>query len=434
MTIGFGLFVAAFAFRYLRLIVGIIANLTYKAYPIADRPCHAVSDVSVIIPTTFKHSTELACCLKSISICRPAQIFVVTADSSIKDVESLCIALSLTTVRILGVEHLNKRRQLLRALELVDTKITVFADDNVIWPDGYLDHLLAIFEDPRIGAGGSRQRVRRMHKPDVWNFLAISYLERRVFNNISTQAIDGSISTLSGRTAAYRTEILRNDRFYHYFLNDSWRGRKLNTDDDKCLTRFVYSRGWKIALQTSVVIETTMESGWNYIEQCKRWARAHWRGNLVVMAKEQYWYSPRYLWGFYAIYLAQFQTPALLVDGALYFLLRSCVANREDSKTILSAFVFWIISTKLTKLTGHFIAHPQDTAFIPVSILFSYLHGIINIHALLTLHITAWGSQQLDILERPKEERRQAVPSFTDTLDTARDSVTDGEEARVHLE
>ncbi|KAK4504307.1 hypothetical protein PRZ48_005223 [Zasmidium cellare] len=72
--------------------------------------------------------------------------------------------------------------------------------------------------------------------------LGISYLERRVWNDCATNAIDGSLSTLSGRTAAYRTKILQHPEFYHYFLNDTWRGKPLTSDDDKYLTRYVYSQ------------------------------------------------------------------------------------------------------------------------------------------------------------------------------------------------
>ncbi|KAK5704036.1 hypothetical protein LTR97_003049 [Elasticomyces elasticus] len=54
--------------------------------------------------------------------------------------------------------------------------------------------------------------------------------------------IDGFLSTLSGRTAAYRTEILQKPALY------SW--LKHQTDDDKCLTRYVYSHGWRITIQS----------------------------------------------------------------------------------------------------------------------------------------------------------------------------------------
>lgn len=407
------------SFRYTRTLVSIYTYLTFKPYLIADNPKYRSQDVTVIIPTTFKTPVDLVKCIHCISKCSPAQIFVVTADGNVNLVKDLCILSDFQNVTVLGTEKLNKRRQLLRALPEVKTEIVVFADDDVFWPDGYLVQLLAIFEDPEVGAGGTRQRVRRSQNPNMWNFLGIAYLERRVWNNISTNAIDGSLSTLSGRSAAYRTHILKNAEFTHYFLNDAWRGRPLNTDDDKCLTRYVYSHGWKIAIQTGTLLETTLEDNPQYIEQCFRWARAHWRGNLTVMENETYWRSRKHLWGFYAIYLAQYQTPAFLVDGTLLALLWLALLDTSFNARLtgMLLFVAWILFTKNLKMIPHYCRHPADMKFIPLSILASYVHGYINVKARFTLRNTSWGSQKLEELEQPKAPTNaEVVPLLQETM------------------
>lgn len=409
----------AFTLRYLRTVVSIFTYLLFKPYPIADQPKYVAKDVTVIVPTTFKTPVELLQCLQSIDKCSPAHIFVVTADGNVRLVQDLCGLNSIRNVTVLGVAKLNKRYQMLMALEQVGTEIIVFADDDVFWPDNFLNHLLAIFEDPTVGAGGARQRVRRNASPNIWNFLGIGYLERRVWNNITTNAIDGSISTLSGRTAAYRTEILKNDEFSYYFVNDKWLGKPLNTDDDKCLTRYVYSHGWKIAIQTSAVIETTLEDNWAYVDQCMRWARGHWRGNLTVMTNESYWRSMRHAWGAYVIYLGQFQTPALLVDGLLFYLLHLALVDASAGvrKYAFIAFGAWIFFTKNLKMIPHYIRHPADMRFIPISVAFSYIHGFFNVYALCTLGTTIWGSQKLEQLEKPKAETNdEVIPLLRETM------------------
>ena len=55
--------------------------------------------------------------------------------------------------------------------------ITLFADDDVIWPPKILDWILAAFERPEIGGVGICQRLRRADRPNVWGFLAALYLE-----------------------------------------------------------------------------------------------------------------------------------------------------------------------------------------------------------------------------------------------------------------
>ena len=408
-----GIFIAFFLFRYLRTVVSIFTWLTYKAKAIAECPKFCSKDVTVVVPTTFKTPEELIKCLKSIIQCSPAKIFVVTSNPNVLLVKACCALEGLKAVKVLGVHKLNKRNQMLRAVKEVATRITVFADDNVIWPSyRYLDYLLAIFEDPKVGAGGTRQRAHRSQK-NCWNFLGIAYLERRVWNNISTNAIDGSISTLSGRTAAYRTKILKTDEFKKYFSEDCWRGQRLNSDDDKCLTRYVYSHGWDIVLQSDsrAIIETTLQEDSTYLDQCVRWARAHWRGNFTVMSKETYWRSAKFWWGTYAIYVGQFQTPALLWDALQFWLLSAATQNmpKYHSTIAVSLLGAWILFTKIMKMLPHLFRHPGDVTCLPKLILFSYLHGFINIYALATLHKTAWGSQNLEKLDTARAQNGSVV-------------------------
>lgn len=406
------LFCLLFLFRYTRTVVSIFTYVLFKPKPVERNPKYKASDATVVVPTTFKEPAEPVQCLKCILACNPSKVYVVTGNNNVGLVRDLCGIEHFDNVVVLGVEKLNKRKQMLRALKEVETEIVVFADDDVFWPPDYLKYLLAIFEDDNVGAGGTRQRVRRKPTPNFWNFLGISYLERRVWNNVTTNAIDGSISTLSGRTAAYRTEILKSDEFFWYFENDQWRGRPLNTDDDKCLTRYVYSHGWKIAIQFDErsVIETTLEDNSKYLDQCLRWARGHFRGNFIVMSNETYWRSLRYSWGLYVIYIGQFQTPALLVDGTLVYLVANAFRSSAYFSTALAALGSWILFTKLVKLMPHFYRHPADLRFVPFSIAFSYLHGFLNVYAAFTLTKTHWGSQNLASLEKARAKNEEVQP------------------------
>lgn len=263
-----------------------------KAIPINPSPFNSPKDVTVIIPTVTASGYEFFERLRSILDSNPHEVFVVTLHSNIKAVREYCKLHSIQNVLTIGVDRLDKRCQMVLALKCVWTRLTVFADDDVVWPNRYLMHLLAPFDDPTVGAAGTRQRVKRGISPNVWTFLGISYIERRNWNTSATNIIDGSISTLSGRTAAYRTCILQNKSFYETFLNDHFLGKRLNSDDDKCLTRWTFSKGWQIRLQMSEesVILTSLHSNSKFLSQCVRWARAHWRGNLTVMMKNDYWF------------------------------------------------------------------------------------------------------------------------------------------------
>jgi cellulose synthase/poly-beta-1,6-N-acetylglucosamine synthase-like glycosyltransferase len=411
-------FALAFAIRYTRLFVGVWANLTVKPFPVSSSPTFPSKEVTVFIPTTFKTPGELAQCIACIQTESPKEVFVVTGDANVSAARSLVDSHSFKNVTVLGVAKLNKRTQLLAALEQVTTPITVFADDDVFWPQGYLLQLTAIFENPQVGAGGTSQRVRRNTAgsiTDFWNVLGISYLSRRVFNNITTNVVDGSISTLSGRTAAYRTAILKCDEFSYYFTHDTWMGRPLNSDDDKCLTRYVYSHGWSIAIQTSTSLETTVENNSQYLSQCLRWARAHWRGNFTVMMNETYWCSTKYAWGCYVIYASMFQTPSLFVDSTLAYLLSLALATCSSSVRSLcfALFAAFLLFTKIVKMAAHFKQNPGDIVWLPVLIAFSYLHGFLNLYAVATMTTTVWGGKNLHEESPTVAPKSEAAPLLT---------------------
>lgn len=371
-----------------------------KAIPIPKNPTLFPADVTVVVPTNAENLPELLACLLSIQECGPAKTIVVTNDKNIMEVRRWCkkYVVGLSHLEIIALPKLNKRVQMVAALKRISTIVTVFADDDVVWPSKYLTYLLAAFEDPEVGAAGSRQRVLRGQSTLI-HFLGTAYLERRNFMTCAFNAIDGSVSTLSGRTAAYRTSILQNEPFYDAFVNANWFGRPLNSDDDKFLTRWVFSHGWKIRIQSderAVLLTSLAETYTGYFHQCVRWARAHWRGNLVVMTRETYWIV-KHWWSFYAIYMASFQTPAIVVDGILLCLLYRALEGYHDVRIMGMIYLAaWIAFTKLVKLIPHFMRHPEDLRFIPASIAFSYIHGGINLFALATLHKTMWGSRKVE--------------------------------------
>ncbi|TKA30873.1 hypothetical protein B0A54_15794 [Friedmanniomyces endolithicus] len=380
-------FIALFVFRYLRTVVPIFTFNLYRPKRIRDKARYTSSDVTVVVPTTFKSETELMHCLRCIFACSPAEVLIVCSIANVPLIKQICSLKGFKQVEVLGVKKLNKRTQMIKALKEVETEIVVFADDDVFWPGPqYIDYLLAVFEDEKTGAGGTRQRARRNPGffTNVYNFLGISYLERRVWNNISTNAIDGSLSTLSGRTAAYLTAILQNEELYEWLERQN--------DDDKCLTRYVYSHGWNITIQSdpNAVLEKT--------------------------TPKSYWCSSRYWWGMYVIYVGQFQSPALLIDGLLFGLLGGAMKGSDDTRFAFICLGAWIFFTKIVKLIPHFLRYPQDMMYIPVSIAFSYLHGFINIYALATQSNTHWGSQKIESLQPARAQNEEVVPLLRNAI------------------
>ena len=274
-------------YRYTRLIVNIVSFWTFKSVPLPLYPTFLPTDVTVVLPTLTGEGEEFLNCLRSILACVPRQVFIVTPFGNARRLQLLCKSYSLDKVKILEVDKPNKRWQMVRGLVESDTPITVFADDDVFWPKIFLIHLLAAFEDPAVGGAGNVQRLKRAANPNAWNIFGAFYLERRNFEYAATTHIDGGIACLSGRTSAYRTDILLNQTFINAFLNELWLGLVplVTADDDNFLTRWLVNHDWKIRFQycAEAELQTTLNDDSKFLSQCVRWFRTNVRSNITSM-------------------------------------------------------------------------------------------------------------------------------------------------------
>lgn len=272
-------------YRYIRLAVNLLSSWTCPPIPLPKVPTFYPSDVTVVVPTLTGEGDEFFDCLESYIGCKPYAIIVVTPDRNVGPLQQFCNSLSRSDIQVLGIEKANKRLQMIQGLQQVRTALTVFADDDVIWPRTYLKYLLAAFGDPRVGAAGTCQRLRRAARPNCWNILGAFYLERRNFEISAT-------SCLSGRTSAHLTAILQNTQFIEGFAKERWLGRipLSAADDDNFLTRWMVSHGWKVKIQycQEAELTTTLNDNPAYLYQCVRWARSNWRSNITSMFVERH--------------------------------------------------------------------------------------------------------------------------------------------------
>ena len=227
--------------------------------------------------------------------CDPQQIFVVTTESRYESVQKLSESMNLSNLTVVKIPVASKRFQVCEAIPLVETLITVMADDDVIWPSTILPWLLTPFEDEKIGAVGTSQRVRRIKTgtlmEQLYNWLGAGYIERRNFETSATHMVDGGTSCMSGRTVGVRSPILQAPDFLAGFAGENWRGKPLSADDDNFVTRWLVVKGWKTWVQHNFEceIETTLENNIKFLHQCGRWARSNWRSNSTSMVEGRIW-------------------------------------------------------------------------------------------------------------------------------------------------
>ena len=60
----------------------------------------------------------------------------------------------------------------------------------------------------------------------------------------------------------------------------------------------------------------------------------------------------------------------------------------------------WLLFTKTVKLFPYFYAYPQDLIYLPIQIGFGYVHGLIKLYSLLTLHRTSWSGASKSLVAK----------------------------------
>lgn len=408
-----------FVFRYARLAGHVIAYCKYQAYEHcrSDRS-YTRTDVSVIIPTIDPTGPDFEECVKSILANQPKALYIVTVGTQLledckKVLQTLDPSNSETLIEVSAVPVASKRRQVAHAVPRVDTPITVLADDHVFWEsDCFLNSLVEPLNEQGVGVVAPRKTVRRT-TPGVWswdsvvNFIACNYLERHNWELRASSSMDGGLFVVSGRTAAYLTEILNPTKTLRRFCNEKFLcgflggGLGLGPDDDNFLTREALKQGYKLRFQDSESsgIGTTLGEWPKFQDQLLRWARTTFRSNPVMLRDVDflYWYP----WAYFMVYLAGMTNFALVWDSALVISLYK--SDRFDFLGMLGLLT-WIVFTKSIKILPHFVRHPSDILLFPAQVAFAYVHSIIKFWALFTFWNCDWSGRRLEDVNSHSDE------------------------------
>ncbi|THH12786.1 hypothetical protein EW146_g7373 [Bondarzewia mesenterica] len=334
-------------YRYLWYCIRLLASFVYRPVPLPENPTYIASeDVTIIVPT-IDAGEEFKEAAHSWLVGKPKEIIIITEEKMLGPLQDLANAVDPERIRVLTVPFANKRLQMAHGIKNTTTDIIVFADDDAIWPPTLLSYTLACFEDQKVGGVGTSQRVQPVgERMTVWEVLAAFRLTIRNIEISSSTHIDGGLPCLSGRTAAYRTVILKDPEFLHEFTHDYWLGKyHLNSGDDKFLTRWMVTHGW---------------STWT-----------------------------------------NFFNPFTLLAGpglVAYIVYKSTIPTDQGGFhlpwwNVIVCYLVWLTATRTGKLLPHLWNRPQDVIYVPAFILFGYYFAIMKIYALFTLHETGWGTR-----------------------------------------
>ncbi|RSL85002.1 hypothetical protein BHE90_005294 [Fusarium euwallaceae] len=403
------IFFTLFILRYARLVGHILGGWIYRPSEEVPDPAFKREDVTVILPTVDPEGPDFRECVLSIMANRPASILVVTVGAQLRErckrvVESLSNEANYKGAYLAALPEASKRRQVAHAVPKIRTAVTVLADDHVFWPVTFLPSVLAPLNDGSVGMVATKKRVRRitLRSSDfinyIVNFIACNYLQRHNWELRASSGIDGGLFVISGRTAVYRTEFLKDDdlmeklcseRFFFGLLG----GTGLGPDDDNFLTRAAMKKGWRVFFQDTqeATIETTLGLCPKFGDQLLRWARTTFRSNPVMLRNPKFIVS--YAWSAFMVYWAALVNFAILWDAALLFSLISIKNVQPYQIALLSVWIAW---TKMIKILPHFYRHPSDIPLFIVQIIFAYVHSFYKLWALITFWDCGWSGRNLD--------------------------------------
>ena len=139
-----------------------MSSWTFRSIPPPDNPTYTSDDVTYIIPTIYREDqhNDFELCLRSCLATKPYKIIVLTIESDLLRITELAHSIDLR-IQVIATGFANKRQQIYEAIPRITTLITILADNDIELPSKSLPHVLALFENSKIGAVGTSQRVRR---------------------------------------------------------------------------------------------------------------------------------------------------------------------------------------------------------------------------------------------------------------------------------
>jgi hyaluronan synthase len=364
------------AFRWAMWMAKRIPALFYR--PIKndyDTTATIVTPVYNEDPTLFRKAIE------SWILNRPERIIAVI---DVTDTTCMAIAAEYPEVDVVPIDVPGKRAALAVGVDAATTEIVVLVDSDVFWEADVLQKLKMPFADPRIGGVGTRQNMYPSdgRKPTLWERLADIYLDIRYADEVpATTLLGRAVSCLSGRTAAYRTELLQSLR--EPFLNETFWGTHCMSGDDKRYTSLVLQNGYHTWNQLDARVYSTFKPDFKgFQKQRIRWSRNSFRSDLRALWQGWVWRYP------YLAFMLIDKTiaPFTLLVGPVVLLLAIVLGNWQ----LVAALLVWWHVSRAIKILPHLLRQPRDLFIIPVFVVMNYYMSLVKAYSLFTIRQHKW--------------------------------------------
>lgn len=312
----------------------------------------------MVVPVYREDPDVLERCLRTWVAQSPREVILVVDDRDDHLLNRLR-SLHLANVQVLPWRHTGKRGALGAGFRMATSDIIVVTDSDTSWREGLLEAIQMPFADPRVGGVGTRQYVYA-RRTSIWRRVAHWLLNTRYLDYVPALSRAGSVPCLSGRTAAYRRNVilpLVSELEHEIFL-----GRECVSGDDGRLTWLVLAMGFHTVHQDSARADSMFpDSLAAFVRQRLRWSRNSYRCYLTAISKGWLWRQPLITQvTVLQILLTPFTMAAAVWYGAQWM--------RRGGATAALLVLLWACIARALRGLSHLREHPEDWLITPVMV------------------------------------------------------------------
>ncbi|MCU1405414.1 MAG: hypothetical protein JWQ43_1717 [Glaciihabitans sp.] len=340
---------------------------------------------SVVVPVYREDAKVLERCLYTWLAEDPTEVILVVDDTD-DALLSHIRGLDLDRVKVLEWRHTGKRGALGAGVREARGEIVVFADSDTQWRPGLLASMQMPFVDPKVGGVGSRQHVY-LPRTNVWRRVAYWMLNTRYLDYVPAMSRRGGVACLSGRTAAYRREVILP--LMPALEKEIFLGRECVAGDDGRLTWLVLASGFRTVHQDTAEADSMFPAELTaFVRQRIRWSRNSYRCYLTALSQGWLWHQPLIT----QVTVLQILLTPVSMGAAIWYGLGWI---REGGWIAVSIVLGWAVVGRALRGLSHLSENPKDIVMAPlIAVVIAAIALPIKFWAALTMNKQGWLTRQ----------------------------------------
>jgi hyaluronan synthase len=346
---------------------------------------------SVVVPAYREDPEILARCLSSWLSEDPTEVIIVPDLADVEVIRMLRRRASVDDrLIVLPFRHRGKRSALGVGIRQARCEILVLSDSDTMWERGLLPAVLAPFRDSKVGGVGTRQNAF-LPKTSVWRRVADWMIDVRYLDYVRAQSRAGAVACLSGRTVAYRRDVVMP--VLEHLEDEFFLGRRCVAGDDGRLTWLVLASGYKTVYQsTARALSMFPDTGAAFLKQRLRWSRNSYRCYFTAMWKGWLWRRS------FICQLSVLQvtfTPLTMGFAVTYLVI--WVLHPQLYVAIIA--VAWLLAGRAIRGISHLMQRPGDIWLLPLVALMTIIVALpVKTYAFLTMNTHGWLTRRDDLI------------------------------------